>query len=437
MNSPLKVIDYPKRNEIPFSQERHYKVTSVGHYLCLWSFAWLSLALGTESAMGQSPTPSNLVAKIALFSGDTLQGKLLSADANKVTLQTANGSTENSASDIRLLSINNKPVSPKPPVEVTMLDGSKAYADKLFGKSSGYQLQYSGGEEIAIPSKVIQAARLKAIPSELEQPWLNAIKETKDADSVIVARPGNQLDRINGIIVEVREADVVFELDGQQINIPIAKLLGLVWFQRGLDRVKPFVEITTTDHSIWLAESFEWNRDKMELQTSVGMKVSLPIAKLMGINYGSANIRWLSELETIEAVADKQIEFKTPVPSLELAMAPRFVVSTKGLLTTAQAADKDLYFPSPGRFVFRVPEGFSSLQGSVQRTDQGNVRSDLIIEVWQEESRLAQVPLATDQDSIEINVNVPAGKKIKLAVVCVSKLMIGTEVQWKQPRLKR
>ncbi|MEQ1824556.1 MAG: NPCBM/NEW2 domain-containing protein, partial [Pirellula sp.] len=174
----------------------------------------------------------------------------------------------------------------------------------------------------------------------------------------------------------------------------------------------------------------------IELQTYLGQKVTIPLSKISSINYATANIKWLSELEVLEAVADKRFSFRSNVSGLDRAMAPRFIAN-KGPTAIANSGDKDLYFPSPGRFVFRAPEGFSSFQSQVLRTDEGNQRSDLTIEVWQDDQRIAGLPLPFDQDSIEINVSVQAGKKIRLAVAGGSKLMVGTEVQWKQPRLKR
>jgi hypothetical protein len=118
-------------------------------------------------------------------------------------------------------------------------------------------------------------------------------------------------------------------------------------------------------------------------------------------------------------------------------MAPRFVVNNKAPTASSASADKDLYFPSPGRFVFRVPEGFNTFLCTVQRTDVGSYRTDLTIEVWQDDQNVFSTPMTHKQESLDISVPLVSGKKVKLMVSCATKLMIGTEVQCKQPRLKR
>ena len=390
-----------------------------------------------KTSLGQVLTESSTEVSVSGFGSNAIQGRLLTADENQLTIQTSNGPQEKLASDVSLLSFPNKLDAQKQPVEVTLLDGSRVYGDKIVGNSSGWKLMNSSGQEIALAAKSMRAARLKTIPKELTEAWQTAVKELSETDAVIVLRAGESIDRIDGIIVQVQESNVSFELDGEQIEIPLEKLVGLVWFQRAIERIRPAMEITTTNHSVWMAESFRVKSSVLEWNSPLGQTVSLPLSKIYSINYSSANIRWLSELEIIEATAAKGIDFKSSIPSLERSLAPRFVMNGRSPTATASSGDKDLYFPSPGRFVFRAPEGFTTFQCQVQRKDEGTQRTDLSIEVWQDDQRISQQAFAFDQDAIEINVPIQAGKKVILAVACQSKLMIGTEVQWKQPILKR
>ncbi len=398
----------------------------------VFSLCWLG------ELRGQKSGDVNANVTVSMLSGLPVVGTLVSADSNKVIVQTKAGAIEKSAADIGQVRFDNKMEAKTLPVELFMVDGSKAFGDKLTGKSSsGWRLRDSSGNEVAISSKSLKAARFKAIVPELVSAWQSAILETKNADAVIVLRPGNSLDRINGVIIQVQEESITFDLDGQQIEIPIEKLIGLVWFQRDQERVKPTIEISATDHSVWMAESLTLKSNVLELRTTLGQSVSIPLVQISRINYSSANIQWLSDIESLEAVAERQIEFKTPIASLDRAFAPRFVVNGRAPLSSSLAADKDLYFPSPGYYLFRVPEGFSSMQCRVERTDEGTQRTDLTIEVWQDDQKISEQALAHNVDFADLDIPLKSEKKTKLAVICKSKLMIGTDITWKQPRLKR
>jgi hypothetical protein len=376
-------------------------------------------------------------ATLSTLNGEAIQGRVMSADQSKIVFQANGKVTERLGGEVSQIVLSNRLETKKQPIEVSLVDGSKLLGERLQGSSSGFQLQGLLGGAVAIPAKALRSVKLREVATEQEDAWQAAIKETKDSDAVIVARPGNALDRINGIILEVGESEVGFELDGQKIQIPFSKLLGLVWFQRAPDRVKPAIELITTNRSMLYTDSFSVTANEVNIQTIQGIKIGFPLSSLSSVNYAAANIRWLSELEPMEAKPETQIGFQSPVALLEKSLSPRFVVNGRAPTASSVSADKDLLFPSPGRFVFRVPEGFSTLQAVVQRTDTGTQRSDLTIEVWQEDNRIAQIPLPAEMDFTDIQVPVPAGKKVKLAVVCSAKLMIGTEVQWKQPRLKR
>jgi len=393
-----------------------------------------------KDLLGQKADDAKRNVTVSMLSGPSLIGVIVSADAIKVVIDSKAGPIEKKSSDVGQIVFANQLESLIAPVELSMVDGSKAFGDRLTGKSiTGWRLRTSPEKELTLQGKSLKAARLKAIGPELVSAWQNAIQETTNTDAVIVLRPGNNLDRINGVIVQVQEASVSFDLDGQQIDIPIEKLIGLVWFQRELDRIKPTVEIVATNRSIWMAESFSFDAkaNVMELKTQLGQTLSIPRAELLSVNYATANIRWLSELESIEAIANRQIEFRTPIAALDRAFIPRFVVNGMAPKSNAQPGDKDLQFPTPGHYLFRMPEGFSSLQCRIERTGNGPQRTDLIIEVWQDDQKVTEYPLAHDVDFIDLEVALKQEKKTKLAVTCKSKLLIGTEVVWKQPRLKR
>ncbi len=391
----------------------------------------LNRALHAQSAT----TPA--VVSVIGFDDVAIKGQLIAAATDRVIVKTDRETIQRSANDVSRIEFSNKMETAIGPIEVMLTDGSKLRGDQLSGKNQSWQL-ISGGDSVAIPNQSIRSALLKALPAELSGPWQSAVAESTLTDAVIVLRAGNTLDRINGVISQIKDKQVVFELDGQPIEIPIEKIAGLIWFRRGLERVKPTIEIALVDQSLWFAETLNWldNGRGLEIKTQLGQTSVVPLTKIVRINYANAVIRWLAELESLESVADKRLDLKTRIPSLDRALASRFVSKDRSSQSTIPS-DQDLWFPSPGRFVFRVPEGFTSLQSKIERSDQGSQRTDLKVEVLQDDQSLWQGKIPASQDSLEVDVRVTPGKKVRLVVGCDSKLMIGSEVMWRQPRLKR
>jgi hypothetical protein len=390
-----------------------------------------------QENVGKESKAGKLEISASLLDGQTLRGMFLEADSTKCRMTIGNAQRDLLANEIGLLKLGASLSKDRMPTEVVLLDGSKAFGKMLTGKSSGWRLEDGRPEGLVIPAKSIRAARLKNLPATLEPNWQAAINEPAESDAVIVMRGNESLERINGIIVQVQETSVSFELDGEPIEIPLEKLAGLIWFQRPLERIQPTIEIVSSNHSVWLAESFSTSKDSLDLKTQLNQTVSLPLSSIVSIDYSTANIRWLSDLEVLESIGNKSVDFKGKIASLDRAMAPRFVSEQGTLPSDVSSKEKDLYFPGPGRFTFRVPEGFQSFQAQIVRTDDGSQRTNLTIEIWQDDNRLSQQSLPYDVDSVDVNLPVPSGKKVQLRVACNSTLMVGTEVQWKQPRLKR
>lgn len=382
-------------------------------------------------------SPDGPSVRVFGFAEDEQRGRLADATVEGLTLLSDGATKKINANDVSRVEFVSTSSAPKGPVEVTMIDGSKLRGNKIVGKDQAWKLENSAGQLVPLANQALRACLLKEIPANQLAAWQSNIAETKEGDALVVLRAGGVLDRISGLIVEIRDSEIMFDLDGQSIGIPMEKVAGLIWFRRGLERIKPTVEIATNDGSLWYAESFQTNAKELSLKLQYDQNVVLPIESLARINFASANIRWVADLETIESAPTKRMAWKSDVPALTTALSPRFVSTQKGSSPSNVGSDLDLHFPSPGTYTFRAPDGFNSFQCLVERTDIGSQRSDLMIEVWQDDERILQLNLPANKDSVKVDTKVASGKKIRLVVACPSKLMIGTEVQWKQPRLKR
>ena len=128
------------------------------------------------------------------------------------------------------------------------------------------------------------------------------------------------------------------------------------------------------------------------------------------------------------------MDWKFESKTLGKALAPHFEAKDAD---TATGFGVDLLFPMPGSYTFRVPEGFTRLQTRLVRGDRGEQRSELTVEVWQDDVKVLDKRLATSEEALELDVPLTAGKKVRLSVRSKSRLMVGTEVRCQQPRLTR
>ncbi len=415
---------------------------SVFRQSLLFICGWIVIhGVYVRDCLAQGTPPS---VRLTLIEGDAVEGRLIAADTQTVKLEASGETKEWESQKVLRLDLSPKSVGGAAPMELGLLDGTVLKGTKLAGKEQLWQFGDSAGSLQEFGPGVVRWLLVRKLTPELATAWNDALKEPVGNDSLILIRPGNVIDRVGGIINEVKDGKVVFDLDGQMVEVPFEKLLGLIWFRKPQDRVKPKIEIHFTDGSLILADTLALSNESLTYRGISGSDVAVPISRISLLSYGSANVKWLAELPTLAAVSDRRIEWKGGGESVGKMMVPRFVSGpdqSRGEQPLGESEGKsedfDLVFLSPGSFTFRVPEGFSRFRTRIERSGTGTTRSDLTIEVLQDDQSIFRHELRAEDDRLDLDLPLLGGKKVSLMVASKNRLQIGSQVTWKQPRLTR
>jgi hypothetical protein len=387
-----------------------------------------------HGAPGQTPS-----VRLTAIDGESVDGNLQSADTQRVRLNVSGEPKEWESQNVLKVELARKSTTGTAPLELGLLDGSRLKGTKLVGTEQLWQFGDSSGTVQEFGPGVVRSLLVRNLTPELSAAWNEALKEPDESDALILLRPGNVVDRVNGIITEVKDGRVVFDLDGQSVDVNFEKLLGMVWFRKQQDRMKPKIQIEFADGSLVLTEALATTGDSLTYRSISNKDVSIPIARVASLNYASANVKWLAELPVLNAASDGRIDWKGDGNLVGKVLAPQFITSRGqgAAIESAKPEDLDLVFLSPGSFTFRAPDGFSKFRALVERLGIGNARSEVVIEVWEDDQKLMRHALAANEDTLELDVPVSGGKKITFKVASSNRLQIGSQVTWKQPRLTR
>lgn len=383
---------------------------------------------------GQAPS-----VRLLPIEGEAVEGNLLSADSKQVILEVYGGTREWESQKILKLELGRKGSSPTAPLELGLLDGSTLQGTQLIGREEAWQFVDTSGVILELGPGTLRSLRVRSLSPDLANAWSDALKETAESDSLILIRPGNVVDRVGGIISAVNDGKIAFDLGGELVDVPFDKLLGAIWFRKVSDRVKPKVEIQFIDSSCVFTDSLSVAQGNLTYRSVSDKDVVVPLSRIAALNYASANVRWLAEVPVLGSQSDQRIEWKGDAGRVGKVMAPQFVVSDRNGLVDASASpeDLDLVFPSAGSFIFRVPDGFSRFRSRLERSGAGNARSELLIEVLQDDQNISQLVLDPKDERKDLDVAVSGGKKVTLKVSSKSRLQVGCQLTWQQPRLTR
>ncbi|HQZ69452.1 MAG TPA: NPCBM/NEW2 domain-containing protein, partial [Planctomycetaceae bacterium] len=245
-------------------------------------------------------------AKIAMLDGQTHHGSLISISTSDVEL------TENSAA-VKLpldevMTIEFPAAASVPSAELQTLffaDGSQVHATSFLrsAKSATAQTALFGHLETGVEE--IHAVRLQADDPLYAQQWNTFLKRESGKDSLVVAkRDGSGLDFLAGIVNTVGADKIDFLLDGESIPVPAQRVYGIVFGRpAGAKTIDSgpgtAVRVTSAAGDLVAARTITLAGDQLQLQSSWGQQISVPVSQLRSIDLSAGRIQFLSDMPAL------------------------------------------------------------------------------------------------------------------------------------------
>lgn len=322
----------------------------------------------------------------------------------------------------------------QPKMRLGLVDGSELALEAIEGKSDQWKV-VSNETELLVGKGLAKWLLFRSPTSKESTAWKELLEGKQDSDILVIAREEGVLDRANGIVNAIAPPSVQFDFDGQAIEAPIAKLLGLIWLRSNAARIEPTLKVRLTDGTTWMAREIrlpEKNATDVMGTATCGLPIRFPLQSLYEIDFSIANLKWLSQAELLEAKGNASSLLKNN-PLRDAVFRPHFSAGN-GI---ADSLDQDLDFKVPGEASFRIPAGVTRFASSIMRTSEGDVRSELSIEIWVQDKKVWESKMEPNQEDIRVDIPVEVDKRMKLVVRSTSGLLAGCEVKWVQPRFLR
>ena len=320
--------------------------------------------------------------EVRLLGGEAVTGPIDQLDAARLTVQTADGPVQLETEDITGLS---RPSSPRPPdarsaVHVDLADGSRLVAAEYSVRDGLAKIVGPRGRITEVPTRDVTAVRLGPQTDALAAEWARILESDLDAD-LLVIRKTESLDYHQGVLGDVSDTVVRFDLDGERLSVKRAKVHGLV-YHRAADRSlpDPACSVTDADGSRWQVQSITLDGEEFRWSTPLGLEITSPSHEVVRIDFSQGKIVYLSDLEPESLEWTPYFGSAQPLPALARLFAPR---TDRGLepgplLLDGKPYEKGLALHSRTRLVYRLPGRFRRLKATVGVDDrvrpQGNVR---------------------------------------------------------------
>ncbi len=383
-------------------------------------------------ALGQSATSL----RFTDIDGQSWDGQLVSLDQDVLVYKPAEvagglDATKKLEQIVRIERFSKSPNrgSDAWPIKVGLTDGSILAIQRIEGREKDWRIQLDDRMAQVGFAGELKYLKLKSLDAKGEEAWEAYVREEIKSDALIVVRPGGALDRVDGVVKEIRDGKIQFDVDGQIVEASFDRLAGVLWYRKALSAKPKGVNVILSNGSTLFSQKVKLVDDSLQIAGSWGDSLIVPLQWLDAIDCGLDKLAWLSGLIPIDSRSNNKGGFGDFDSMLAKTTKPRWV---KG-----EGSNQDLLFSGPGEYMFRAPEGMTKLQARLQRSSESESRSAILVEVWVDDQIAIRKEIAPEEELLDLEVPIVPEKKIKLVMASKSALNLGTRVLWRQPRLSK
>ena len=376
----------------------------------MWTIVLLSGAL-----LQASPA-----VEVQPLSGKPMSGTLTGLTAEKIALGTPQGPVTLEIGKIMGLTVRQPPgVSrPRPTVWLELVDGSAPAGTQLTVKEGRARLTLADGAALDIPVRDVRWVRFGPQTEAMARQWSRILEKERKTD-LLVIKKADALDENQGVLRNVAEDTVQFELDGELLPVKREKVYGLVYHQvAGRELPQPLCTIREAGGAAWSARSLAASGDQLEWTTPTGLKLARPLAALARIDFSRGKIVYLSDLKAESAEWVPYYAIAGGAAARDALFAPRHdrSLASGPLVVEGTQYAKGLGLHSRTTLVYRLPEGFRRFSAIVGIDDRVRPRGHVLLAIRGDDRMLWNAPVTGTEPAKAIDVDVTGVRRLTIFV---------------------
>lgn len=352
--------------------------------------------------------------------GQTVTGTIVSLDAEGATLQTGDGPVTVGTDRLKSLSpgVAGAETPGEPKAWIETVDGCRLVAAGYTTEEGRAQVAAATGGVLEVPTSDLVAVRLAPEVEALTAEWSKLAGSAPEKDLLVVAKD-EVLDYHRGIIGDVTEALVRFDLDGDVLPVKRAKVYGLVYAPIAAREFPDAVcRITEAGGSSWAARSITLEGDQLQWTTPAGLEVARPLAGVVRIDFSEGKVLYLSDLDTESEDWTPFLGSPDVPPLREALMRPRRDRSLDGgpLLVDGRTYPKGLAIHSRTEIVWRLPGRFRRFKATAGIDDRVRPEGNVKLVIRGDDAVLVEKTLSGTTGPEEIDVDMTGVRRLAVLV---------------------
>jgi hypothetical protein len=197
----------------------------------------------------------------ATLDGRTVVGPIVDLTPQRLTIAAEKGRVSIPMATLLTVVPKVKPQPADAPVVVQLADGSSIHGQRYVADADHARITLAGGEIVETPVAAVQSVLCGALQTaELRSDWSRLAAMKTDTDLLII-RSGGGLDYQKGVLHDVTEKVVRFDLDGESLPVKRSKVVGLVYHHGAAAELPAAIcRITDAAGSVWPVRSLSLDK---------------------------------------------------------------------------------------------------------------------------------------------------------------------------------
>ena len=293
------------------------------------------------------------------------------------------------------------------------------------------------GEVIELSTADVASVRFRPAAGQIAAEWQRLVQTRADQD-LLVVRKDDTIDYHGGVLGDVTDTVVHFELDGDVLPVKRSKLQGLIYY-RSAGRVEQDVvcQVVDADGSRWAVRSIELVDGSLCWTTAGGLEVSRPLTAVARVDFSQGKVVYLSDLEPESAEWTPYFGTGAGLDVLSRFFGPREDRSLQSgpLELEGQQYDKGLALQSRTRLVYRLPGVFRRFKAVVGIDDRMRPRGNARLVIRGDDRVLLETTIAGTNSALPVDLDLTGVRRLTILVDFGDDLDVGDHVDLCEARI--
>jgi hypothetical protein len=351
--------------------------------------------------------------------GQKVVGGLVSMDGKQIVLETPAGRLPLELEKVASLAPKQKPAPPKQEarVWVELVDGSSLMAEEYTVQGVTARVKLLGGEVLDVPTRDVATVRLQAGADAVAAEWARIVAMKLHSDVLVTAK-GDSIDYHKGVLHDVTDKQVQFDLDGEVLAVKRPKIFGLIYYHaKESEHAEALYTITDASGSRWSARTVTL-AEKLDWKTPTGLAVQRPLDQVAQIDLSRGKIVYLSDLKPESATYTPYFGMEKELPARLQFFRPRQDqgLDSKPLKLAGKTYTKGLAMHSRTEMVYLLPGKFSKLEALAGIDDEFRPRGNVRLVLRGDDKVLLEATLTGADAPKPIDVDLAGVKRLTVLV---------------------